>query len=113
MNLDERERLASFVKLARGERSRRAFARLIDVSNSAIQDWETLQSVPDTTNLTRIARAGGLSLEQLLDYLQTGRMPRSTNLDSALKLIEILPLSQVAEVVQAGCSRLAAECAQA
>jgi transcriptional regulator with XRE-family HTH domain len=112
MNLDERERLAAFVKRVRGNQSRRSFARFLDVSNSAIQDWETLQSVPDTANLTKIARSGGLNLEQLLGYLGTGEMPRNTNLDSALKLIEVLPLNQVAEVAQAAFNRLAAEVAQ-
>jgi transcriptional regulator with XRE-family HTH domain len=110
MNLEARERLASFVTRARGKRSRRAFARVLDVSNSAIQDWETLKSVPDTNNLKKIARSGGLTLEQLLEYLTNGTEPRNSNLESVLKLLEVMPLSQVAEVAQAACTRLASEC---
>lgn len=113
MNLESRERLANFVIKSRGKRSRRAYSRALGVSNAAIQDWENCRSIPDTENLAKIARSGGLTLEQFLEYLETGKMPILSNLESVLKLIEVMPLSQVAEVAQAACGRLASECISA
>ncbi len=107
MNTEGREKLVEIVKHTRGSMSQRAFGRLLGVSTTAVQSWERGDSVPDTENLAKIAARAGYTLEQLLDYLEGKPLPDSSSrLNQILKQIEYMPLSQVAQIVQAAADRL-------
>ncbi|MDJ0734652.1 MAG: helix-turn-helix transcriptional regulator [Nostocaceae cyanobacterium] len=107
MNTEGREKLVEIVKHTRGSMSQRAFGRLLGVSTTAVQSWERGDSVPDTENLAKIAARAGYTLEQLLEYLEGKPLPEtSSGLNQILKQIKYMPLSQVAQIVQAAADRL-------
>lgn len=105
VNLDSRERLAEIVKTARGKMSQRAYGKVIGVSGTTIQGWENKQYVPETENLARIAATAGMTLEELLDYLN-GK-PKSDLIDQMLQQIPMLPLQKVVEIGAAVNARFA------
>lgn len=65
-----KQRLANLVRELRGERSQRSFAKLLGVSNQAIQYWEKERTWPDDDNLQRLADLKGWTLLQLQAYLE-------------------------------------------
>lgn len=65
-----KQKLANLVKELRGERSQRTFAKLLGVSNQAIQYWEKERTWPDDDNLQKLAALKGWTLLQLQAYLQ-------------------------------------------
>lgn len=50
-------RIAANIKVARGEMSQRAFAKLLDVDPSYISRWEVGKVVPNFASIASIARA--------------------------------------------------------
>jgi transcriptional regulator with XRE-family HTH domain len=66
-----KQRLANLVKELRGERSQRTFAKLLGVSNQAIQYWEKERTWPDEDNLQKLADLKGWTLKQLQAYLES------------------------------------------
>lgn len=77
MKLEEREKLAQLIKQKRGSMSKSAFARELGVSHTAVTGWENCISEPDPNNLIAIARALGMSLDNLHDYLRGGKLTTS------------------------------------
>ncbi|MFH7025127.1 MAG: helix-turn-helix domain-containing protein [Heteroscytonema crispum UTEX LB 1556] len=108
MNTVGREKLVEIVKKTRGTMSQRAFGKLLGVSTTAVQSWERGDSVPDTENLAKIAARAGYTLEQLLGYLEGKALLETSDLSVILRQIKYMPLSQVAQIVQAAADRLAA-----
>jgi transcriptional regulator with XRE-family HTH domain len=108
VNTVGREKLVEIVKKTRGAMSQRAFGKLLGVSTTAVQSWERGDSVPDTENLAKIAARAGYNLEQLLGYLEGNALPETSDLSVILRQIKYMPLSQVAQIVQAAADRLAA-----
>lgn len=66
-----KQRLANLVRELRGERSQRSFAKLLGVSNQAIQYWEKERTWPDEDNLQKLAALKGWKLKQLQAYLES------------------------------------------
>ncbi|WP_026082338.1 helix-turn-helix domain-containing protein [Mastigocladopsis repens] len=108
MNTESRQKLIEIIKLARGSMSQRGFGKLLGVSATAVQMWEKGVKVPDTENLAQIAARAGYTLEELLCCLEGKPVPEASDLSLILRQINHLPLSQVAQIVQAGAARLAA-----
>jgi transcriptional regulator with XRE-family HTH domain len=77
MTLEEREKLAELIKQKRGSMSKSAFARVLGVSHTAITGWENCVSEPDHHNLLAIAKALGMSLDNLHDFLKGGSTSNS------------------------------------
>lgn len=65
-----KKKLANLVRELRGEASQRSFAKLLGVSNQAIQNWEKERTWPDDDNLQRLADLKGWTLKQLQAYLE-------------------------------------------
>jgi transcriptional regulator with XRE-family HTH domain len=65
-----KQRLANLVRELRGERSQRSFAKLLGVSNQAIQYWEKERTWPDDDNLQKLAALKGWTLLQLQASLE-------------------------------------------
>jgi transcriptional regulator with XRE-family HTH domain len=63
------EKLAGAVLELRGDRSQRVFAKILDVSQGAIQSWESKQSLPDLGNLQKLATLRGEKVEVFIAYL--------------------------------------------
>lgn len=108
MNDESRKKLVEIIKQARGSMSQRAFGKVLGVSATAVNMWEKGLKVPDTENLAQIAAHAGYSIEQLLSYIEGKPIQQASDLSLILRQINHMPLSQVAQIVQAGASRLAA-----
>ncbi|MGI2903050.1 helix-turn-helix domain-containing protein [Tolypothrix sp. VBCCA 56010] len=108
MNIESRQKLIEIIKLARGSTSQRAFGKLLGVSATAVQMWEKGVKVPDTENLAQIATRAGYTLEELLCCLEGKAVPETSDLSVILRQINHMPLSQVAQIVQAAAARFAA-----
>lgn len=108
MNIESKEKLIEIIKQARGSMSKRAFGRLLGVSATAVQMWEKGVKVPDTENLAQIAAKAGYTLEDLLSYLDGRPIQEPSELSVILRQINNLPLSHVAQILQAAADRLAA-----
>ncbi|MCG6135558.1 MAG: helix-turn-helix domain-containing protein [Nostoc sp. LLA-1] len=108
MNIESREKLVEIIKLARGSMSQRAFGKLMGVSATAVQLWEKGVNVPDTEYLAKIAARAGYTLEELLTCLDGKPIQETSDLNLILRQIKYMPLSQVAQIVQAAAERLAA-----
>jgi transcriptional regulator with XRE-family HTH domain len=108
VNTESRQKLIEIIKLARGSMSQRAFGKVLGVSATAVQMWEKGVKIPDTENLARIATQAGYSLEELLCCLEGKPVAEVSDVNLILRQIHHMPLSQVAQIVQAGAARLAA-----
>lgn len=108
MNKEARERLAKIVRQARGQMSYRAYGRLLGVSGTTVQGWETLQYVPERDNLAKIAAHAGYTLEELLRYLE-GDLPDPSlgSKEVLLKAMRQLPKEELLEIVYEGTKILA------
>ena len=107
MDTQGRQKLVEVIKLARGSMSLRAFGRQLGVSATAVLAWERGEKVPDTANLASIAARAGYSFEELLCHLEGKPLPEASELSVILKHINNMPLSEVAQVVQAAAARFA------
>jgi transcriptional regulator with XRE-family HTH domain len=105
---ESRKKLVEIIKQARGSMSQRAFGKLLGVSATAVNMWEKGVKVPDTGNLAQIAAHAGYSIQELLSCLEGKPIQQTSDLNLILRQINHMPLSQVAQIVQAGASRLAA-----
>ena len=108
MDSEARKKLIDIVKIARGSISQRAFGKLLGVSPTAVQLWEKGESIPDTQNLAQIAERAGYTMEELLHYLGLKQASETSDVNQIIKQIKVMPLSEVAKVVEAGAARLAA-----
>ena len=106
MDTKGRQKLVEVIKLARGSTRLRAFGKQLGVSATAVLAWEKGEKVPDTANLASIAAKAGYSFEELLCHLEGKPLPEASELSVILKHINNMPLSEVAQVVQAGAARL-------
>ena len=62
----------------------------------------------DTEYLAKIAATAGYTLQELLSCLNGKPIPETSDLSLILRQIQHMPLSQVAQIVQAAADRLAA-----
>ncbi|MGB3654761.1 MAG: helix-turn-helix transcriptional regulator [Rivularia sp. (in: cyanobacteria)] len=108
MDTKSRQKLIEIIKLARGSLSQRAFGKELGVSATAVQMWEKGAKTPDTENLAQIAAHAGYTLEELLCCLEGKPVPEASDLNVILRQINNMPLSEVAQIVQAGAARFAA-----
>jgi transcriptional regulator with XRE-family HTH domain len=63
------KRLSKAVLEARGDRSQREFAELLDVAQSTVQSWENGKNTPSLENMEKIARIRGQLPEEFVAYL--------------------------------------------
>ncbi len=105
------DKLSKITRQARGSMSQRAFAKFLGVSYTTVQAWERGVSIPDIQNLAKIAQRAEYSIEELFGDL--GIKPASepsepSDLAVILRQLNKMPLTDVAQIVQAGVDRLAA-----
>jgi transcriptional regulator with XRE-family HTH domain len=110
VNYEGRQRFASLVKrLVKESGSRRAFAKNIGVTSSAVIGWEECRSIPDLDNLAKIAQKSGYSVEELQKML-LGKADRlkASDFDLVVKKIESMPPKQLALISRLVSDRLVA-----
>ncbi len=108
MDLEAKKKLIEVVKMARGSMSQRGFGKLLGVSATAVQLWEKGETIPDTTNLAKIAAKAGYTMEEVLNYIGAKPLQEPSDINQILKHIKSMPLSQVALISQAVTERFAA-----
>ena len=108
MDLEAKKKLIEVVKMARGSMSQRGFGKLLGVSATAVQLWEKGETIPDTTNLAKIAAKAGYTMEEVLNYIGAKPLQEPSDLNDIIKQIKSMPLSEVATIAQAAVARLAA-----
>jgi transcriptional regulator with XRE-family HTH domain len=102
------ERVSKIVKLARGDRSQRAFGIELGVSSTAVQHWENGASIPETKHLSSIAIKAGYSLQQVIEYIESGDLPEADIIIQMTRQIKKLSLKQIALIDRAVSDRLVA-----
>nr|WP_277881681.1 helix-turn-helix transcriptional regulator [Phormidium sp. FACHB-592] len=94
---------------ARGNMSRRKFARLLGVSQSTVQSWENGTNLPSLDNLEKLAQFQGMLVEDFVAYLY-GRGPDRSTLETndrdLLEQVGILPSLDVAQLLRVVADRL-------
>ena len=118
-----RQRLANLLRELRGERSQRSFAKLLGVSNQAVQNWEKERTWPDDDNLQRLAELKGWTPKQLQGYLEGQPRAdeavnyteigetheRSPYVQQLLAEVRMLPFKAAAEVAKVALETMAAK----
>ncbi|MDG2990556.1 helix-turn-helix domain-containing protein [Candidatus Synechococcus calcipolaris G9] len=107
MNLEAKQRLGILVRKTRSDRSLREFARLVGVAPTTIQGWENGDYIPEIDNLAKIAALAGLTLEELIAYVENREVIEPKAVDRIVHQIRKLPISEVAIIVKVGADRLA------
>ncbi|MBN3948382.1 MAG: helix-turn-helix domain-containing protein [Nostoc sp. NMS7] len=64
-----KQRLIDLLVRVQGDRSQREFARDLEITPGALQNW-LLGRVPSSDNLQKIATAAGMTIEQLFSELK-------------------------------------------
>lgn len=72
MEPQQRENLVVLLRELRGHNSIRGYCRQIGFHYAAWRGWEKKECVPTAENLAKIATLAGVSVDQLLNYLDTG-----------------------------------------
>lgn len=102
---EEGARLSNLIKRMRGKTPQRQFAKQIGVSFAAVRSWEEGESYPVLKNLALIAKASGMSLEELLTYLRgdvelSQAKPRVKIAEDLTLELKALPPRELARVIQ-------------
>ncbi len=110
MNLTSRQKLSKLLLDLRGTKSRRAFAREIGVTATAVIAWENTDSEPDMQHLTTIAKLAGYTLDELRVFLGDSEQKKTSKIPFARMLTETSQLSikEAAELYRAVGDRLVA-----
>lgn len=110
MNLTSRQKLSKVLLDLRGAKSRRAFAREIGVTATAVIAWENTDSEPDMDHLETIAKLAGYSLDEFRAYIGDSEQKKSSKIPFARMLTETSNLSvrEAAELYRAVGDRLVA-----
>jgi transcriptional regulator with XRE-family HTH domain len=108
MNLTSRQKLSKLLLDLRGTKSRRAFARQIGVTATAVIAWENTDSEPDMEHLTTIAKLAGYTLDEFRSYLGDSEQKKSNKIPFARILTETSNLSirEASELYRAVGDRL-------
>lgn len=99
MNYEGREKFSLLIKrLVVEAGSRRAFARSIGVTSTAVTGWEECRSTPEFENLIHISEKSGYKLEELQAMLFGRSSNKTSDYDQVLKQIESMPPKQLARI---------------
>lgn len=104
MSIEGRQQFADLInRLVNETGSRRAFARKIGVTSSAVSGWQECRSIPDLENLTAIASYSGYSIQELQNML-IGRTASSqvneiTQIKNKIQTMKVGDLTDVYRLV--------------
>lgn len=106
LSIDESvlRKLSIAVQEARGERSQREFAKLLNVSQSTVLQWESGRNVPNLENLEKIARLKGMLVEDFVAYLYD--RTRGLTSKDILDRVEVMPSGDFAQILRVMAERL-------
>lgn len=104
MTIEGRQRFADLInRLVNEVGSRRAFARKIGVTSSAVTGWQECKSIPDLENLTAIASYSGYSIQELQNMLVgktvVNQVSEITQIKNKIQTMKVDDLTQVYRLV--------------
>jgi transcriptional regulator with XRE-family HTH domain len=106
-----RQRLSKLLKSKREELSlsQRDLGKLLGVRQATIHLWEAQKANTDVESLEAIAKYFGYTMEEFWTYLDgNGGESNSTwDIDKILGVLDTMPRSDVAKIVNAGVQKLA------
>jgi transcriptional regulator with XRE-family HTH domain len=110
VNIEGRQRFADLInRLVRDTGSRRAFARKIGVTSSAVSGWQECRSIPDLENLTAIASYSGYSIQELQNMLVGKTVSSQVNEIAQIKnKIQTMKVGDLTDVYRLVSDRLVA-----
>ncbi len=91
MDEESRKRLAEILQKAKGERTLRQYAKDLEVSLGAVQNWISGKIFPSSEMLEKIAKSAGISLEEFFVQIR-GESVKS--FERPQKAEELLSLAQ-------------------
>jgi transcriptional regulator with XRE-family HTH domain len=101
MKIDAKQRLAVLVKQLRGDKSYRAYGRILGVAGTTVQGWENMTSEPEMGNLSQIAKLAGYTLQELMDYLNGKPVQDDIPVERIVRQIKEMPAKQLALIGRA------------
>jgi transcriptional regulator with XRE-family HTH domain len=110
VNIEGRQRFADLInRLVSETGSRRAFARKIGVTSSAVSGWQECRSIPDLENLTAIASYSGYSIQELQNMLVGKTVSSQVNEITQIKnKIQTMKVGDLTDVYRLVSDRLVA-----
>ena len=104
MAIEGRQRFADLInRLVNELASRRAFARKIGVTSSAVTGWQECKSIPDFENLTAIAAYSGYSIQDLQNMLLgkpvASQIGEITQIKNKIQTMKVRDLTEVYRLV--------------
>lgn len=111
MKQESKKRLSELIKQIRGTSTQKEFAKRLGVTTGAIQAWENAEVTPGGSNLMRIAKESGTTLEELIAYLEgetTALNSTEIEIDYLVRRIATMPPKQLALIGRVVSDRLVA-----
>ncbi|CAN1211897.1 Helix-turn-helix transcriptional regulator [Tumidithrix helvetica PCC 7403] len=111
MDSNAKARLALLIKQLRGNATQKEFAKMIGVTYGAIQSWEDAEVTPGASNLTKIAKIAGFSLEELMSYLEgeeDKQIDDSINYLAVAQKVDSMSITELTYIYRAVSDRLVA-----
>lgn len=108
------QRLSELIKKLRGDMPRHAFAKKTGIGVPSLRQYERGESIPASGNLGKLAKEAGFTVDELLNYLQTGKTESQTatnplKAEDVLPLIEGISPHEAAKLIQILATRLTLE----
>lgn len=109
MTYEGRLRFAELIKRLVSEAgSRRAFAKSIGVTSTAVIGWEDCRSIPELENIIHISQKSGYKLEELQSMFYGKLDTKPSTYEEVVKQIESMPPKQLAKISRVVSNRLCA-----
>lgn len=104
VSIEGRQRFADLInRLVNELGSRRAFARKIGVTSTAVTGWQECKSIPDLENLAAIAAYSGYSIQELQNMLMgkplVSQVSEITQIKNKIQTMKVDDLTQVYRLV--------------
>jgi transcriptional regulator with XRE-family HTH domain len=104
VSIEGRQQFADLInRLVNETGSRRAFARKIGVTSSAVSGWQECRSIPDLENLTAIASYSGYSIQELQNMLigktTSSQVNEITQIKNKIQTMKVGDLTDVYRLV--------------
>jgi transcriptional regulator with XRE-family HTH domain len=104
VSIEGRQQFADLInRLVNETGSRRAFARKIGVTSSAVSGWQECRSIPDLENLTAIASYSGYSIQELQNMLigktASSQVNEITQIKNKIQTMKVGDLTDVYRLV--------------
>lgn len=108
VNTSAKQKIAQIVRDGCSRHGQRGYARLLGVSQYAVQNWLDCGSTPNVENLKKISTSAGYDFDEFIQYLELDKDQEDVKpLDEILRHIKKLPREELVQVIYEGTKILA------